>query len=125
MNECLETITNCRFDTLTFRQASLPVKFGGFGIRCLEDVSLPAFIASSKTCSSIVEHIISKSDSTYYKDLMSEAIMTLRNIDPSLVERLPLPLFARKVGISQLLNWSSQTSLKRRLTQLLEVAFLQ
>ena len=73
MKNCIEKITNCRLDSLTFNQASLPVKFGGLGIRLTADIYLPAFIASSIKCISIVEKLILPSDGTYFSILLSEA----------------------------------------------------
>ena len=86
MKDCLESITNCRLDSSTFRQASLPVKLGGLGIRRTEDVCLPAFISSSKTCYAVVEHLISKSNITQFTVLMSEAVLTWSNIDSKLMK---------------------------------------
>ena len=53
----LEDMDNCLYDGLSLllnisldatkrKQISLPVKFGGFGIRSLKDIALPAFLSS-------------------------------------------------------------------------------
>ena len=84
MKACLEKITNCRYDHSTFRQASLPVKLGGLGVRRSEDICLPAYIASSFKCAQIVSQLLSKSDSAYFNFLLSEAIMTWKDLDSRL-----------------------------------------
>ena len=96
MKVCLEKITNCRFDLSTFRQASLPVKFGGLGIRCLEDICLPAFIASSKKCSVIVDQLLSEDDSAFFLSLMSEGITSWKAQDSRLAVPTALAQYRQK-----------------------------
>ena len=86
MKDCLEKITNCRFDLQTSTQVSLPVKLGGLGIRRSEDISLPAFIASSHKCLETVNRILPKSDSNYFENLLSDAVDTWKGIDSRLSE---------------------------------------
>jgi len=86
MKNCLEKITNCRLDPLTLTQASLPVKLGGLGIRRTTDICLPAFIASSNKCASIVEKLISPSNGAHFSFLLSEATIAWKSIDSGLVE---------------------------------------
>ena len=86
MKNCLEKITNCRLDSLTLTQASLPVKLGGLGIRRTTDICLPAFIASSNKCAPIVEKLISPSNGAHFSILLSEATIAWKAIDSGLVE---------------------------------------
>ena len=48
LRTALENIMNCHLIDQALRQATIhvPVKFGGLGVRQIEDISLPAFIAS-------------------------------------------------------------------------------
>ena len=43
----LESILNIKLNQTSWTQATLPIKFGGLGIRRLEDICLPSFLASS------------------------------------------------------------------------------
>ena len=83
---CLETITNCRLDDQAFNQASLPVKFGGLGIRRAEDICLPAFIASSFKAVGITGQLLSNEHSAPFAALLSEAVQTWKALDPRLLE---------------------------------------
>ena len=56
MKFSLENITNCNLDVRTFRQATLPVKFGGLGVRRVGDIFLPAFIASCSKSAAIKDN---------------------------------------------------------------------
>lgn len=85
MMTCLEKITNCRYNPNTFRQATLPVKLGGLGVRRSEDICLPAFIASSSKCASIVEKLLSTQDSTYFNFLLSDAVHSWKDLDSRLI----------------------------------------
>lgn len=46
LRRTLSTVFNIDLDTRSWTQATLPVRFGGLGIRNTSDVSLPAFLAS-------------------------------------------------------------------------------
>ena len=123
MKVCLEKITNCRFDRSIFRQASLPIKLGGLGIRRTEDISLPAFIASSMKCSVTVDQLISKTDASYFTSLMCEAVMTWKSVDSQLVEPITIARQRQKswdlplagVVLKQLLNNASDPTTRSRL----------
>ena len=42
----LEAITNVRMDEFSWNQASLPLSFGGLGIRKVRDIAIPAYLSS-------------------------------------------------------------------------------
>ena len=88
MKACVESITNCHLDCPTFRQASLPIKLGGLGVRCSEDLALPAFISSSVKCSTMVSQLLSQCDSDHFTHLVSDAIITWKAQDSRLTEPL-------------------------------------
>jgi hypothetical protein len=46
LQESLQTNLNTKLNELSWNQASLPVSFGGIGVRKSQDVALPAFISS-------------------------------------------------------------------------------
>jgi hypothetical protein len=86
MRSCLESITNCRLDHSSFRQATLSTNLGGLGIRCVADLSLPAFIASSKKCLTMINTLLAQTDIVHFQTLLSEAISTWKSQDNRLVE---------------------------------------
>ncbi len=51
----LETIINSSLDESKWKIASLPIRYGGIGIRKLEDLTLPAFLSSIHSTSVIVQ----------------------------------------------------------------------
>lgn len=46
IKQTLEAVINIKFSEQTWNQCSLPVKFGGIGIRSCEDLATPAFSSS-------------------------------------------------------------------------------
>ncbi|XP_055339110.1 uncharacterized protein LOC129588765 [Paramacrobiotus metropolitanus] len=54
----LESICNVRLDTTAWRQASLPVRCGGLGIRRVEELSLPAYLASIHATQGLVSRLL-------------------------------------------------------------------
>jgi hypothetical protein len=46
LKSCLERILNLRLTDLQWRQSTLPIRFGGLGIRRISDICLPAFLSS-------------------------------------------------------------------------------
>lgn len=57
----LTAILNTSFDDRAWRQASLPIRFGGLGIRKISSVSLPAFLSSAYSTQKLVHIILSPS----------------------------------------------------------------
>lgn len=96
MKACLESITNCRFDDPTFRQASLPIKLGGLGVRRSKDLALPAFISSSLKCSAMVDQLLSKTDSDPFRSLVSDTIIVWKAQDARLAEPLAEAQFCQR-----------------------------
>ncbi len=58
IRQCLQRITNTAMDGVSWHQSSLPVGTGGLGIRRLEELELPAFLASSYSTSALVDLIL-------------------------------------------------------------------
>lgn len=54
----LENIINSRLDTTQWTLSSLPVNFGGIGIRKISDVALPAFLSSVNSVTELVNLIL-------------------------------------------------------------------
>ena len=46
VKQIFESITNCSFNNEKWSMVSMPVRFGGMGIRKCEDIMLPAFLSS-------------------------------------------------------------------------------
>jgi hypothetical protein len=62
MKSALEKILNCELNITQWRQSSLPVNFGGLGIRSLLEISLPAFLSSVSGVKDIVSTLINIQD---------------------------------------------------------------
>ena len=58
LQESLQTILNTKLDESSWDQASLPVTFGGIGVRKTQDVTLPAFISSVYGARETVEKLL-------------------------------------------------------------------
>ena len=86
LRSSIENITNCHLDDHTFRQATLPVKFGGLGVRRAEDISLPAFIASCSKTAAIVSHLLPHRHTAPFLASLSEAVLSWKAIDSRLSE---------------------------------------
>ena len=86
MKVALENITNCHLEAQTFRQATLPVKYGGLGVRLAEDISLPAFIASCSKTADTLNILLSEEHTTAFTSSLNEAVLTWKAIDEHLVE---------------------------------------
>ncbi|XP_072930332.1 uncharacterized protein [Epargyreus clarus] len=56
----LVKILNCNLSEYAWSQASLPIRYGGLGIRKISSVSLPAFLASSHSTQSLIDKILHK-----------------------------------------------------------------
>ena len=54
------SICNIKFDDAGWEQATLPIRFGGLGLRSPRDLALPAFISSLTACSPLKSEILSK-----------------------------------------------------------------
>ena len=56
----LSMVTNVKFEGDSLVQASLPVRFGGLGIRMSKDIALPAYISSLHATEDLVRSILCK-----------------------------------------------------------------
>lgn len=54
----LTEILNCQLDNRSWAQASLPIRFGGLGIRSASSVALPAFLSSAHSTAGLYGKII-------------------------------------------------------------------
>lgn len=55
----MEGIFNVRFEADQWIQATLPIRYGGLGLRRVRDVSIPAFLASAHGVAGLVTDILS------------------------------------------------------------------
>ena len=67
LQDCLQKIINVRLDEEKCLQSSLPVKFGGLGVRRATDLALPAFLGSAHGAQAGVKALLGDlvSDSPY------------------------------------------------------------
>ena len=59
---CLTNITNTAMGDAAWRQATLPVSRGGLGIRRVEELALPAFLASVYSAAGLISTIVPGTD---------------------------------------------------------------
>jgi hypothetical protein len=59
---CLERILNLRLTDLQWRQSTLPIRFGGLGIRRISDICLPAFLSSINGVKKLVSLLLNSKD---------------------------------------------------------------
>lgn len=71
---CLENILNLQLDDKQWIQATLPISRGGIGIRRVQDISLPAFLASAFGARSLVANIFTSSGNDISIHHMDEAL---------------------------------------------------
>jgi hypothetical protein len=58
----LERILNLRLTDLQWRQSTLPIIFGGLGIRRISDICLPAFLSSIHGVKKLVSLLLNSKD---------------------------------------------------------------
>lgn len=58
LQQGLEAVLNVSFNKAQWLQATLPVRYGGLGVRCANDIGLVAFLASSHASSDLVTNIL-------------------------------------------------------------------
>lgn len=71
----LENIINIKFSLSSWQQASLPIAFGGLGIRSVLDVSLPAFLSSLNASLALINSILSPSLVEFDCEFSNEAML--------------------------------------------------
>ena len=54
----LSQTTNVLIDDTSWKQASLPVRYGGLGVRTTESLALPSYVASTGKCSTLINKIV-------------------------------------------------------------------
>jgi hypothetical protein len=62
LKSCLKRIFNLRLTDLQWRQSTLPIRFGGLGIRRISDICLPAFLSSMNGIKKLVSLLINSKD---------------------------------------------------------------
>ncbi|XP_072938410.1 uncharacterized protein [Epargyreus clarus] len=83
IHKTLATLFNCQISDRAWTQASLPIRYGGLGVRKISSVSLPAFLSSTHSTQDLVSKILSKSlmncDVAYMSEAKSAWVMACPN----------------------------------------------
>ena len=74
-------VTNVRIDDTAWKQASLPVRFGGLGLRQVEKLALPCYLSSIAKSETLVKQIVPNSITQV---LMADVEERLQNQFPNL-----------------------------------------
>ncbi|XP_072940630.1 uncharacterized protein [Epargyreus clarus] len=121
IHKTLSTLFNCQISDRAWTQASLPIRYGGLGVRKISSVSLPAFLSSTHSTQDLVSKILSKSlmncDVAYMSEAKSAWVMACPNTNfPKLLNVQKLwdePLC--KLTYELLLNTSDDITERARL----------
>jgi hypothetical protein len=62
LKSSLERILNLRLTDLPWCQSTLPIRFGGLGIRRISDICLPAFLSSIQGIKKLVSLLLNSKD---------------------------------------------------------------
>lgn len=86
IEQTLSKILNVSFTERSWTQASLPIRFGGLGIRKLSSVSLPAFLSSVHCAQSLIGEILAPSlgspEAAHCSEAQNVWALTCPNTDP-------------------------------------------
>jgi hypothetical protein len=93
IDSSLERILNLRVTDLQWRRSTLPIRFGGLGIRRISDICLPAFLSSVHDIKKLVSQLLNSKDNEliihhYYEAL---AVWDVENQN----ERPTIPQFQK------------------------------
>ncbi|KAJ0183176.1 hypothetical protein K1T71_001152 [Dendrolimus kikuchii] len=91
----LSSIFNIPFDDRTWTQASLPIRYGGLGIRKISAVSLPAFLSSVYSTKDLIGEILNPSLGDFEVLYLTEARNAWSVVCP--YQNLPINLKSQKL----------------------------
>ncbi len=94
MKSALETLVNVQMNTDQWIQSSLPVNFGGLGIRSLLEISLPAYLASVNGVKDIVSTLINIQDYDSEIPFYAEALSIWSDINNGALPENPKSQFS-------------------------------
>lgn len=80
----LEIITNTKLNVISWRQASLPLSFGGLGIRRATELAYPAYLSSVHQSATLANEILEKFGLNI---LDNEISMIMQNLTPDFVPK--------------------------------------
>lgn len=103
LKETLQGILNLSLLNNSWTQATLPIANGGFGIRKLHDISLPAFLSSSYGTIGLVSQILNSSDESIIS-YMHEALDAWLSVNPSNPSFLHNQSSWDKINIDRIVN---------------------
>lgn len=83
---CIETILNWKLSDLQWVQLTLPTSKGGLGQRCIRDLCLPAFLASTFSVLKIVKSNLSIDSDDFEISYVEDAITAWRHSNAALPE---------------------------------------
>jgi hypothetical protein len=80
LKSCLERILNLRLTDIQWRQSTLPIRFGGLGIRRISDICLPAFLSSINGVKKLVSLLLNSKDNELIIHHYDEALAKVEEI---------------------------------------------
>jgi len=112
LSQSLSTITNCSFSEVAWSQASLPINWGGVGLRNVSDLVASAFLSSTHSVKESTDLLLPSSIEATLDDGINQARLHWISIAPRLTP--PGTLFTQRA-------WDEPVC-KMRFTSLLEAA---
>jgi hypothetical protein len=93
LKSSLERILNLRLTDLQWCQSTLPIRFGGLGIRSISDICLPAFLSSIHGVKKLVSLLLNSKDSELIIHNYDEALAVWDVENEN--DRLTIPQFQK------------------------------
>ena len=84
VRECVIKCTNVSLGEDAWRQASLPLRYGGLGVRGVADLSLPCYLSSSYSSLSLVQRINARTDVPTVPEYLTSAVAIFQAKYPNL-----------------------------------------
>src|SRR5882757_7151016 len=91
----LSKISNCCLSDDAWARASLPMRWGGLGVRSVSSLAVPAFLASSTASLSLVEALLPQGRLGPLRSVMTEAEISWLVAGELTVAPTPLPVNQR------------------------------
>jgi len=73
LSQALSTITNCSLSEAAWSQASLPIRWGGVGLRKVSDLAASAFLASTHSVKEWTDFLLPSSIKATLEDGINQA----------------------------------------------------
>ncbi|CAE1272384.1 unnamed protein product [Acanthosepion pharaonis] len=102
VKRCKELICNVNIDDIDWRQAKLPLSFGGLGLRSAADLALPTYLSSLSFSCKLIDEILNVFRVFFFEPASSAWAQELRSLWISIASPVCYLLHNREVAPSSL-----------------------